>query len=169
MASVPDITLMNENRIGRTLHRMAYEIAESNREDKKILLAGVSKRGHVTALLLADALRKVYDTQKVEVVSDPLESLKKKKLLNTTFNSSSYLLIVDDVIFSGRTMFEALIDLATDNIPGEIHTLVLVDRGHRKFPIQADFVGLNCPTKLKEHVTVVTGKGSLKRVVLKRS
>jgi pyrimidine operon attenuation protein / uracil phosphoribosyltransferase len=168
MAVRERIQLMNPDRIRRTADRMAYEIAESNREEKNITLLGIDERGLSVASLVGQSLRQIYSSEKIIVHSIRIRSKSEKSTEKLDIDPNTYLLIVDDVIFSGRTMFEALMEISAHISPDEIHTLVLVDRGHRKYPVRADFVGLNSPTKLKEHVSVQADETGPQQVVLIR-
>ena len=75
-------------------------------------------------------------------------------------------LIVDDVIFSGKTMFNALSTICYSNEPTKIEILTLVDRGHRMYPILSELTGISVPTKFGEHIEVILDQGKLNEVVL---
>ena len=79
------------------------------------------------------------------------------------------MVLTDDVIFSGRTMLDALKKVQEKVDANKLRVAVLVDRGHRSVPVEAGFVGLQLPTKLNEHVQVETGSNSVKKVVLNNS
>lgn len=146
------ITLMTSARIQRSLKRMAYEINERNKEDYPILLLGINKRGFAVARGLSAALSDILEEQ---VEAQPLK-LEENAASGWCRDNKMphFVVLVDDVIFSGRTMFRALKKVAEQLNPTEIHTVVLIDRGHRKYPVQAEFYGMELPTKLGEHVTV---------------
>lgn len=166
MEATDSITLMTPSRIQRSLHRMAHEINEVNKADKSILLIGIDQRGLVVANALEHILSGVSDK---EVEAHPLKTGKEasnQQLDIAAKDANNLIIIVDDVIFSGRTMFHALRVTANKLDPSEIHSAVLIDRGHRKFPINAEFCGLQLPTKLDEHVSVIIKKDKITKVEL---
>lgn len=162
-----ELVYMDTERVMRTLKRMAYQIAESNRENRQVILLGIEKRGYTVAQQLKVFLEEIYGqsfplvrvTEGMDLEQDP--GITASKL------QEAYLLLVDDVIFSGQTMFTALNRVYEVFRFNEIHTAVLVDRGHRRFPIQAQFVGLELSTKLKEHVSVILQEEKIQKVVLR--
>lgn len=149
-----EIILMADARIRRTLKRISFEIIEQNTENEIVIFAGLNKRGYAAARLICDYALK--------------GGLKTAELLNVDANTSDLnsvistlpdltgkrVVLVDDVIFSGRTMLRALSAILGKGEPHKIQMAVLVDRGHRLYPIEPTFVGLYHPTKLKEHVHV---------------
>jgi len=158
------ITLMDRSRVKRSLKRMAYQIAEDNRNNKEMLLIGIDERGYILAGELSGILSGIYDEEIPLVHWSREDGLAKEEIKNDPGNC--YVLVIDDVIFSGRTMFKALTGISGKVDLEEIHTAVLVDRGHRKFPVQSQFTGMELATKFKEHVSVKTGEGQITEVVL---
>jgi pyrimidine operon attenuation protein/uracil phosphoribosyltransferase len=170
MGSNVDLVLMDTERISRSLKRMAHEIAERNTRNSPVLLFGIDERGYVIAKDLADMLTPILK-EKVESVQLPLEKDNNEQLFNQLKPDKvkkSFLVAVDDVIFSGHTMFTALKKITNHLQPSEIHTAVLIDRGHRKFPIKAEFRGMSLPTKLNEHVSVVIENMNVDKVILEK-
>lgn len=166
MDSASELVLMNRERISRSLNRMAHEIAEHNVDDAPIDLFGIDERGHAVARALEDILNPLFN-DKVRLFQLTLkEENSHHALEDIALQNNHYPVIVDDVIFSGKTMFEALKIISTSMKPSEIHTAVLVDRGHRKFPVKAEFYGMELPTKLDEHVSVVVENQLLQNVKL---
>lgn len=162
------ITLMDKKRIHRSLNRMAHEIAEKNSDDKPIVLCGINERGYAIADTLGMFLDPLFEPE-IKVIQLWLKKEGSKKLREKPLpgNIEDYFLItVDDVIFSGQTMFSALKEISEVLAPSEIHTAVLIDRGHRHFPIKAEFCGMELPTKLNEHVSVVVNETNVKAVNL---
>lgn len=164
------LILMDTQRIGRSAKRMGYEIVEQNKANYPIFLFGIDQRGYAVAQLLEQVLTTIFDG----TVRSFQLSLKNGKTQNVIHNieteevQGSFPIVVDDVIFSGKTMFRALTAMADILRPEEIHSAVMVDRGHRKFPIQAEFYGMKLPTKSNEHVSVIVEDSQLKEVVLQK-
>jgi pyrimidine operon attenuation protein/uracil phosphoribosyltransferase len=162
------ITLMDKKRIHRSLNRMAHEIAEKNTDDKPIILYGINERGYAIADRLGKFLDPLFEPE-IKVIQLWLKTEDSKNRWKNSLpeNTEDYFLIVtDDVIFSGQTMFAALKEISEVLAPSEIHTAVLIDRGHRHFPIRAEFCGMELPTKLNEHVSVVVSETNVKAVNL---
>jgi len=152
---------MDNERIQRSLDRMAHEIAEKNIDDRPVILFGIEKRGFAIANALAKLLGPIFK-EEVESVQLWLKSGNSQESLEQLQGrdvQNCFLIVVDDVIFSGQTMFTALKKVSDALEPSQMHTAVLIDRGHRKFPVQAEFRGMELPTKANEHVSVqVEGK-----------
>jgi pyrimidine operon attenuation protein/uracil phosphoribosyltransferase len=167
------ILLMNHDRILRTIERMAYQIDEDHREGGEILIAGIKTRGMVVAQCLAEALSEltsysIYQTHLPMVDAEP--DVTEKQFHSTLPQNFDYTLVVDDVIFSGQTMFSAIENIRAQFNTKMLRSAVLIDRGHRKLPVRASFVGMRLPTKLDEHVAVHVRNNMLKEVILtKRS
>lgn len=166
MVKEDTLTLMTAERAQRSLERMAHEINEQNRSNYPLLLLGINQRGLVIAGQLAKMLSEIIDkdVQTRQVVVK--ENQKKAEPWKPEEEKTQFIVIVDDVIFSGQTMFQALKGIDDFLNPDEIHTAVLIDRGHRKYPIKAEFYGMELPTKLDEHVTVRTGGQRVQEVQL---
>ncbi|MGD8426681.1 MAG: phosphoribosyltransferase family protein [Balneolaceae bacterium] len=168
MSSARKLVLMNTGRIQRSLKRIAHEIAENNVDNKSVLFFGINERGYAIAQQLTEILRSVFggnvETKQLLINNKDNEELWEAPLLQK--GKSSFVIVVDDVIFSGKTMFTALKKISEELNPSEIHSAVMVDRGHRKFPIKAEFCGIELPTKLNEHVYVVVEKEQIKQVLL---
>ena len=156
--------IMDESAVKRTLVRMAHEIVEKNASCDTLCLLGIQRRGVPLAQLLADNIRSFSDIN-VEVGSlditlyrDDLEHLPKDPIVNDTKIDFSMkdktVVLVDDVIYTGRTVRAALDAILKTERPQRIQLAVLIDRGHRELPIRGDFVGKNLPTSRKEIVAV---------------
>ena len=159
---------MDSNRIQRTLKRMAYEIDEKNIDDKSFLLFGIDKRGYAIGRALGKVLESIANSN-VEALQMRLKNGESDTLfeeLDKQRVKDKYILVVDDVIFSGRTMFGALNKIAEHLDPPELYTAVMIDRGHRKYPIKSEFFGMELPTKLNEHVSVQIEGEKIERVIL---
>ena len=157
------ITLMDRPRIDRTIERLAIQVWEHMGTTEELIIFGINERGFATAKALVKALEK-FSEKKPELhqflVADkglqhPIPNCTEKSVL-----------IVDDVIFSGKTMFSALSSICYSNEPGNIEVLTLVDRGHRTYPILSELTGINVPSKFGEHIEVILNNGELDQVVL---
>lgn len=160
-----ELIMMDRDRVQRALKRMAYQVAEDNRTGRDLLLVGIEPRGKLVATLLGSYLTEIYERE-VPVLSMDIESEDHEELFSAFAIEDTYPLVVDDVIFSGGTMFSALNLIYQHLSLEEIHTAVLIDRGHRKFPIQAQYIGLELSTKPNEHVSVSVEKDTIEKVVL---
>lgn len=148
----------------RTVSRLAHEVVERNRGAEQIVVVGIRTRGDFLAQRVAAAIEEI-EARKVPVgrlditlYRDDLRGKLEQPELKSTeilFNiSGKVLVLVDDVLFTGRTIRAALNALMDLGRPAQIQLLVLIDRGHRELPIKPDFVGKNVPTGLAEQVRV---------------
>lgn len=152
---------MDEDEIERTLVRMAHQILEQNKGCENLALVGILTRGDILARKLADI---IYNIEGVHVPVGSLDisfyrddaSISGLPQLHGTdilFNiDNKTIVLVDDVLFTGRTIRAALDALMDFGRPARIQLAILVDRGHRELPIRADFVGKNIPSSLNENV-----------------
>jgi len=156
--------LMDEKAMERAITRIAHEIIERNKGVEGVVLLGVMRRGAILANRLGEAIWRI-EGSKVEsgVIDislyrdDLLNPLEKPKIKGGTFPvvKGKTVVLVDDVLFTGRTVraaLDAIIDLGR---PSSVQLAVLVDRGHRELPIRADYVGKNAPTSRREMVAVL--------------
>jgi pyrimidine operon attenuation protein / uracil phosphoribosyltransferase len=172
--------VMDAEGIDRSLTRIAYEILEKNKGVENLVLIGIRTGG----VFLADRLvRKISAIEGVEVPAgilditfyrdDLAKPTKKPRPEKTTIPFSldgKKVVLVDDVLFTGRTIRAAMDALIDFGRPKLIQLAVLIDRGHRELPIRADFVGKNLPSSLWEEVSVnLTEKNCNDEVVIERS
>jgi pyrimidine operon attenuation protein/uracil phosphoribosyltransferase len=154
--------ILTSKQIEQKINRIAYEIYENNPDEKEIIIAGIAENGFLLAKRIADVLKKISPIKgqliEIKVNKDnPLSAeikiaLKEKELKNKV------IVLVDDVLNSGKTLiFGAKPFLAAP--VKRLTTVVLVDRGHNRYPIKADFVGLSLSTTLQEHILVELKKG----------
>ena len=158
--------LMDSERISRSLTRIAHEIVERNRGVGDLALVGVRTRGVPIARRLAASLREITG---VEVATGALDiTLYRDDLMKTAVGpqpivrrteipfsiDGRHIVLVDDVLYTGRTIRAALDALIDFGRPSTIQLVVLVDRGHRELPIKADYVGKNVPTSRRETIHV---------------
>lgn len=155
--------IMDEAAVNRALTRIAHEIIES-KAPGRLCLVGIKRRGIPLAELLAERVerfcgeRPPVGTLDVTLYRDDLSQLADMPQVNSAdidFDvSDTRLVLVDDVIFTGRTVRAAIDAVFSIGRPSVIQLAVLIDRGHRELPIRADFVGKNIPTSLNELVAV---------------
>src|SRR3712207_1618346 len=156
--------VLDDSDIGRALTRIAHEILERNKGAGDLVLLGIPSRGVPLAQRIAERISSVegYDVPvgslDVTMYRDDLRLKPARTLLHTEIPvrgvDGKVVVLVDDVLFSGRTIRAALDALGDLGRPTAVQLAVLVDRGHRELPIRADFVGKNLPTSLVERVRV---------------
>lgn len=144
--------------------RMAHEILERHRDPERIVLVGIRSRGETLAQRLAKLLNEIEGAEvpvgalDITLYRDDLSLIAPSPVVHSTeipFDiSDRKAIIVDDVLFTGRTVRAALDAIADLGRPSVVELAVLVDRGHRELPIKADYVGKNIPTSKKELVQV---------------
>ncbi|WP_138432159.1 phosphoribosyltransferase family protein [Fodinibius saliphilus] len=164
------LVLMDSPRINRSAKRMAYEILERNTDNSDIFLFGIDERGYAVAQKLVEVLSDIAEVE-IDSAQLPLKKGDPYTVINELDSAEmqkNLVLIVDDVIFSGQTMFQALTTVVNGLELSEVHTAVMIDRGHRKFPVQAEFCGMELPTKVNEHVSVVVNGMDVLKVVLEK-
>jgi pyrimidine operon attenuation protein/uracil phosphoribosyltransferase len=155
--------LLDKGRIERTAKRMTYQILEEAR-DKAILLAGLNTRGYALAEMIRSCLEEASGHSPKLFSLDTHDEQAQSPIQDE--HPNSILFIVDDVIFSGQTMFRALKILTEHAQLDTVSVVVLVDRGHRTVPVLAGIVGTDIPTKLDEHVELRLEKEKPHEVIL---
>ncbi len=176
---MPDSTLiLNAAAIQRALTRIAHEIAERNEATNEVVLAGIQRGGVPLAQRLSALLAGIWGqpvptgSLDVSMHRDDLDQRAAPRIQPTIIPfdvTGKTVVLVDDVLFSGRTIRAALDALNDFGRPRRIQLAVLVDRGHRELPIKADFVGKNVPTSLAESVSVrLTEMGGADEVVVEK-
>ena len=170
-------TVMDAQEINRALTRVAHEVIEKNHGITNVALVGIRTGGVYLAKRLAKKLQEIEGTAvpvgelDITLYRDDLNARKEHPVLRKTdipFDiTDRKVILVDDVLFTGRTIRAAMDGLIDLGRPGEIQLAVLVDRGHRQLPIKATYVGKNLPTALEESVEVYLEEaGAPDRVVL---
>lgn len=164
MTLIHKATVMDEKAIKQALRRIAHEIIESNKGIEDVVLIGVRQRGVPLANRLQAYLYEIEGSAvplgilDITLYRDDLSQRQDQPIVHTTdvpFDlTEKHVVLVDDVLYTGRTIraaMDALIDLGR---PATIQLAVLIDRGHRELPIRADYVGKNVPTARSELVEV---------------
>ena len=157
--------ILDRQDFERTLLRLAHEILERNKGAETIALVGIRTRGEFLARRLANIIREIEKKPlqmgflDITLYRDDLRERRDQPILKGTeipFDvTGKNIILVDDVLFTGRTIRAALDELVDLGRPATIQLAVMVDRGHRELPIKADFVGKNVPTSTNEEVKVL--------------
>lgn len=156
--------IMDEKAINRSITRLSHEIIEKNKGIEDVVLIGIHTRGVPLAKRLASKIKEIENSEvlvaslDITLYRDDLSKIDDNPIVNKSQISidinDKNIVLVDDVIFTGRTVraaMDALIDMGR---PKTIQLAVLVDRGHRELPIRPDFIGKNVPTSKKEVISV---------------
>lgn len=156
--------VMDAQHIKRVLMRISHEILEKNKDIKNLAVIGIRTRGAYLAQRIADNIKEIEGVKvpvgilDITLHRDDLFMTNKQPVVHKTeikFNiTNKNIILVDDVLFSGRTIRAALDELIDFGRPKNIQLAVLVDRGHRELPIRPDYVGKNVPSSLDETVKV---------------
>ncbi|MCK4809892.1 MAG: bifunctional pyr operon transcriptional regulator/uracil phosphoribosyltransferase PyrR [Candidatus Omnitrophica bacterium] len=154
--------ILSKDDIKRILHRLAHQILEKTPNPKELILIGIQTRGVYLAQRLKEIIKEIKNIEiplgilDITLYRDDLTAvgdvpLVKETKINFDLNTK-IVILVDDVLFTGRTVRCALDEIMDFGRPRRIEFLVLIDRGYRELPIRADFVGKNIPTSKNELV-----------------
>jgi pyrimidine operon attenuation protein/uracil phosphoribosyltransferase len=168
--------ILDKAGIDRALTRIAHEILEKNKGARDIVLIGIQRGGVHIARRLAS---RIHEIERVEAPVGSLDITMYRDDLSTrksqpvpqatdiTFDiQDKVMVLVDDVLFTGRTIRAALNSIMDYGRPRCIQLAVLVDRGHRELPIRADYVGKNLPTSAKEKVEVMLAEDGVEEKIV---
>ncbi|MCX7780360.1 MAG: bifunctional pyr operon transcriptional regulator/uracil phosphoribosyltransferase PyrR [Negativicutes bacterium] len=170
--------IMDEQAIRRAIIRVAHEIIEKNKGTGELVLVGIRTRGVPLAERLSEEIGKIEGTTvpvgilDITLYRDDLSTLSYQPVVHGTkipvdINGKK-IVLVDDVLYTGRTVRAALDAIIDMGRPKAIQLAVLIDRGHRELPIRADYVGKNVPTSSKEIVSVqLSATDNAEQVVIK--
>lgn len=160
--------LMEKDAMQRAMTRMAHEMLEQVDDMGNAVLVGIKRRGVPLAQRIADAIQRVED---ISVPVGALDITLYRDDLTTIYDqphvggvqlpvdiAGRIVILVDDVIYTGRTVRAAMDAVMRQGRAGAIRLAVLVDRGHRELPIRADYVGKNVPTSSREHIRVLVSE-----------
>ncbi len=156
--------IMDEKAIGRAITRISHEIIERNKGIENVVLIGIKTRGVPVASRIANKIETI-EGQRIQIGEMDITLYRddlSKKQIDPVVNSTKIdfditdktVVLVDDVLYTGRTVRSALNALMDVGRPKAIQLAVLVDRGHRELPIRADYVGKNVPTSRTEIISV---------------
>lgn len=149
--------ILTDHQIRQKIRRLAIEIAEHNFDEKEIILAGINRAGTTFAQLLHEQLKSIahMNITITRILVNPADPLGSGVQLEMPIEAikDKVIIIVDDVANTGRTIFYACKPLM-ETLPKKVEVAVLVDRTHKSFPIQVDYVGLSLATTLLEDIDV---------------
>ena len=161
---VKKTSIMDADGIRRALIRIAHEITEKNRGVDNVALVGIRTRGVPLAERIADEIQKIENVKvptgslDITLYRDDLTTMGYNPVIHGTeidFDvTGKHIVLVDDVLYTGRTIRAALDALIDMGRPNSIQLAVLIDRGHRELPIRADYAGKNVPTSRRETIEV---------------
>lgn len=159
----PKAVIMDEEAMGRAITRIAHEILENNEGEKTIALIGIVRRGATLAERLASTIESIEGVRPpmgyldISFYRDDVKRAIAPVLHRTEIPfglDGKDIILVDDVLYTGRTVRSALDALMDFGRPATVQLAVMVDRGHRELPIRADYVGKNVPSSHEEDVRV---------------
>ena len=166
---VDDYITMN-----RAITRITYEIIERNKELNQVVLAGIKTRGVHLAHRIQKRLAQLeqIDIPVAEIDTKPFRDDKKSQEEDTTLIpvdiTDRQVILIDDVLYTGRTIRAAIDNLVSHGRPSRVSLAVLVDRGHRELPIRTDYIGKNIPTSRTEEIIVeMTETDGQDRILIK--
>lgn len=156
--------ILSSEDINKTLYRLTHQILEKNLNPKEIALIGIQTRGVYLAKRIQEIIKEIKGVEvllgvlDITLYRDDLTAIGPKPLVKETkidFDlSKKVVILVDDVLYTGRTVRAALNEIMDFGRPQRVEYLVLIDRGYRELPIRADYVGKNIPTSRKENIEV---------------
>lgn len=166
MGTATRTLIMSPDRVRRTLRRLAYEVVEQNRGSDDLTLFGILQSGAPLARALAGEIGSIEGNNPpvhpldVEPFRDDREPEEARKEAERAISVTDRdVILVDDVLFTGRTVRAALDAVIQFGRPRSIQLVVLIDRGHREYPIQPDYTGRHLQTKHRERVEVAVDEG----------
>ena len=152
--------VVNDITMNRAITRITYEIIERNKELNQVVLAGIKTRGVHLAHRIQKRLAQLeqIDIPVAEIDTKPFRDDKKSQEEDTTLIpvdiTDRQVILIDDVLYTGRTIRAAIDNLVSHGRPSRVSLAVLVDRGHRELPIRTDYIGKNIPTSRTEEIIV---------------
>lgn len=161
--------ILSNRQIEQRINRIAYQIYESNYNEKEIIIAGIASNGFVLAERIASQLRKIssLNIKLAEIRINKKNPLSEKVKISLPEKElkDKVIIVVDDVLDSGRTMIYGIDPFLNYSVK-RLSTVVLVDRDHHSYPVKADFVGISLATTMQEHISVELNGGKNDAVYL---
>ncbi len=164
MGLIEKAKILDKTAMDKALVRIAHEILEKNKDVGDLVIIGIKNRGEYLARKIAEHIKRIGGTEipvgalDITLYRDDLTQVAEQPVVKGTdigFDiNGKCVILVDDVLFTGRTIRCALSELIDFGRPKNIQLAVLVDRGHKELPIRADYVGKNVPTSLDEAIEV---------------
>lgn len=155
--------LLDEIGIKKSTTRICYEIIERNKDIENLVFIGIKKRGDILAVRMQNKIKELenviipVETLDIRNYRDDIDlkerKIKKEKNFKIDLNNK-VVVIIDDVLYTGRTIRAALDAILSEARPSKIQLACLIDRGHREIPIRADFIGKNIPSSHSEKIEV---------------
>ncbi len=168
--------ILNKEEIERTLTRIAHEILERNKGTKDLVIIGIRSGGVVLGKRLCEKIYEIEGTRvpmgimDITLYRDDLNRMVRQPVVRATEIPFSIedkkIVLVDDVLYTGRTVRAAMDAIMDFGRPKLIQLAVLIDRGHRELPIRADYVGKDLPTSKKESVKLVFDGDNISEVII---
>jgi len=160
--------ILQHQEIVQKITRMAWQILENNHDAGHLVIVGVEKKGTIVSKMLFAKLQEICDLQIshgslfVDKNKPSLETIKLKCAVSL---HDANVILVDDVLNSGKTLMYATLPILAQS-PRQLHTAILANRDHTRFPIKADFVGISLATTLQEHIQFVQAENKEMTVYL---
>src|SRR3989339_666930 len=171
------LKVMDKENIRKAISRIAHEILEKNKGTKDLCMIGIRTRGAVLAERIKESIKQIEGVEipsgilDITLYRDDLTLVATQPVVHETKISfditDKKIILVDDVLFTGRTIRAALDAIIDFGRPASIQLAVLIDRGHRELPIRADYVGKNIPTSLNQVVEVILKESDNKADMVK--
>lgn len=159
--------ILDKKQIAHKIKRIAYQIYETNVEEKEVVIAGITSNGFTLAKKLKTAVEKISPIQ-VQLCEVHINKKEPTQPVTTSMVKEAYqgksLLLVDDVLHSGTTLIYGVKHFLEVPLK-QFKTAVLVDRNHKKYPVKADFKGISLSTSLNENVSVVFERGNERAIL----
>lgn len=150
-------TLLNSRQVQQRIDRLAYQVFEDNFERDEVIVAGIANSGFVMAERLCAALAKICQLRirliRLEVDKETPTRITLTPAVDRGELSGKVIIVVDDVLNSGKTLIYSLRPFLEADT-AKIRTVLLVDRDHKRFPVETDFVGITLSTTLQDHIRV---------------
>ncbi|MCT8340970.1 phosphoribosyltransferase [Flavobacteriaceae bacterium TK19130] len=159
--------ILNEKEIRHKIRRIAYQVYETNIDEKEVVLAGIMDNGYILAQKIKSVLEDISPL-KVILCEVNIDKKNPRSAISTSLNTAEYqnksVVLVDDVLHSGTTLVYGVKHFL--DVPlSQFKTAVLVDRNHKKYPVKADFKGISLSTSLNENVSVRFEEGKDRAVL----